>query len=68
MPTYPRDFRVNQGLKQRQLDYASDLAALKEARGLFLPDFSLNARYTVAEGGRTIVFPVGDLLNPVYIP
>ena len=56
----------NRGLKQKQLDYASNLAALKEARGLFLPDISLNARYTVAEGGRMIEFPVGDLLNPVY--
>jgi outer membrane protein TolC len=56
----------NKGLKQKQLDYAVDLASLKEAKGLFLPDLSLNARYTVARGGRTIGFPVGDLLNPVY--
>ncbi len=56
----------NQALKQRQLDYAAQLSALKEARGLFFPDVSLNARYTVAEGGRKIEFPVGDLLNPVY--
>ena len=56
----------NQGLKQKQLDYASNLSALKEAKGLFFPDLSLNARYTVADGGRTIVFPVGDMLNPVY--
>jgi len=56
----------NKGLKQKQLDYASDLMALKEAKGLFLPDVSLNARYTVAQGGRMIEFPVGDLLNPVY--
>lgn len=56
----------NQGLKQKQLDYSADLAALKEARGLFFPDLSFNARYTVAEGGRTIIFPVGDLMNPVY--
>lgn len=56
----------NKGLKQKQLDYAVDLAALKEAKGLFLPDLSLNARYTVARGGRTIDFPVGDLMNPVY--
>jgi len=56
----------NKGLIQKQLDYASDLAALKEARGLFMPDISLNARYTVAQGGRIIEFPVGDLLNPVY--
>jgi outer membrane protein len=56
----------NKSLKQKQLDYAVDLAALKEARGMFLPDLSLNARYTVARGGRIIEFPVGDLLNPVY--
>ncbi|MEA3463232.1 MAG: TolC family protein [Bacteroidota bacterium] len=56
----------NQGLKQKQLDYAVNLAALKEAKGLFFPDISFNARYTLAEGGRMIEFPVGDLLNPVY--
>lgn len=58
--------RSNQGLKQKQLDYSANLSALKEAKGLFLPDLSLNARFTVASGGRTIEFPVGDLLNPVY--
>lgn len=56
----------NLGLKQKQLDYSSNLSVLKEAKGLFLPDLSLNARYTVAAGGRTIDFPVGDMLNPVY--
>jgi outer membrane protein TolC len=56
----------NQALKQKQLDYANSLSALKEARGLFMPDVSFNARYTIARGGRTIEFPVGDLLNPVY--
>jgi len=58
--------QTNQALKQRQLDYAAQLSALKEAKGLFFPGVSLNARYTVAEGGRQIEFPVGDLLNPVY--
>lgn len=56
----------NQSLKQKQLDYASSLSALKGSRGLFLPEVSVNARYTIARGGRTIEFPVGDLLNPVY--
>jgi len=56
----------NKGLKQKQLDYASDLSALKEAKGMFFPDISMNARYTVAKGGRIIEFPVGDMLNPVY--
>jgi outer membrane protein len=57
---------ANLALKQRQLDYAMSVAALREARGLFFPEISLNARYTVADGGRVIEFPVGDLLNPVY--
>ena len=56
----------NRALKQRQLDYAAQLSALKEAKGLFFPGLSLNARYTVAEGGRQIDFPVGDMMNPVY--
>ncbi len=33
---------------------------------MFFPDISLNARYTAAEGGRIIDFPVGTMLNPVY--
>ncbi len=45
---------------------AQRLAALDQARALYLPSLDLNARYTRANGGRTIDFPVGDLLNPVY--
>ena len=56
----------NEGLRQTQLDYAAELSALKEAKGLFFPEISVNARYTVADGGRIISFPIGDLLNPVY--
>lgn len=56
----------NSALKQRQLDYTKSLLALKEAKGLFFPEVSVNARYTLADGGRVISFPVGDLLNPVY--
>jgi len=58
--------QTNHALKQKQLDHARSLSVLKEARGLFMPDVSLNARFTVAQGGRAIEFPVGDLLNPVY--
>src|SRR6202451_3043960 len=45
---------------------AQRLAALDQARALYLPSLDLTARYTRANGGRTIDFPVGDLLNPVY--
>jgi outer membrane protein len=56
----------NLSLKQKQSGYQKSIAALKEARGLFYPDISFNARYTASEGGRVIDFPIGDLLNPVY--
>jgi outer membrane protein TolC len=56
----------NLALKQKQSDYEKSIEALREARGLFYPGISFNARYTVSEGGRVIDFPVGDLLNPVY--
>lgn len=42
------------------------LAALDQARARYLPVLDFAARYSVADGGRTIEFPVGDLLNPVY--
>ena len=45
---------------------AQRLAALEQARALYLPSLDFNARYTRANGGRAIDFPVGDLLNPVY--
>ena len=45
---------------------AQRLAALDQARAQYLPSLDLSARYTRADGGRTIDFPVGDLLNPVY--
>lgn len=53
-------------LKQKEFSLQKSLAALGEARGYFLPSLDINARYTRADGGRTIEFPVGDLLNPVY--
>jgi len=33
---------------------------------LFFPSVEFNANYTLANGGRSILFPVGDLLNPIY--
>jgi outer membrane protein len=45
---------------------AQRLAALDQARALYLPSLDLSARYSRGSGGRTIDFPVGDLLNPVY--
>ncbi len=57
----------NLALRQKESDYQLSLEALKESKGLFYPDISVQARYTLSEGGRVIEFPVGDLLNPVYL-
>ncbi|MEZ4688307.1 MAG: TolC family protein, partial [Bacteroidia bacterium] len=56
----------NLQLQQKQLEVEKSLAALEEARGMFYPQLSFQASYTLAGGGRSIAFPVGDLLNPVY--
>lgn len=56
----------NLALQRKELDLEKSLKALKEANGLFFPSVGLEAQYTVANGGRSIELPIGDLLNPVY--
>lgn len=56
----------NLALKQQDLTLEQSLQALREARGLFLPSISLEARYSRAGGGRDFTVPVGDLINPVH--
>jgi len=56
----------NLSLKQKQSSYKKSIQVLKEAKGMFLPNLSLNARYSLADGGRIIEFPVGDMMNSVY--
>lgn len=58
--------KSNLTLQQRAFDLKKQQERLNQARALFLPQLSLDASYTRADGGRTIDFPVGDLLNPVY--
>ncbi|HQU73575.1 MAG TPA: TolC family protein [Calditrichia bacterium] len=56
----------NLTLIQENLAVQKARAEKSKAAGLFLPDVSFQANYTWADGGRTIGFPIGDLLNPVY--
>jgi outer membrane protein TolC len=56
----------NQQVQQRILDFDKSVLALSEARSLFLPRVNFEADYFLAGGGRTVDFPAGDLLNPVY--
>jgi outer membrane protein len=55
----------NLALQQQNMAFEQSLQALREARGLYLPSISLEARYTRAGGGRDFTVPVGDLVNPI---
>lgn len=57
---------TNLGLASVEASADQRLAVLDQVRAQFLPTIDLQLRYTEADGGREIVFPVGDLLNPVY--
>lgn len=58
--------RTNLGLQTEDLEVEKATQALAEARARFFPELSMQARYTRAEGGRVLEFPIGDALNPVY--
>jgi outer membrane protein TolC len=56
----------NLALQGQALEVQRAEAALDAARARFLPELSLQARYTRADGGREIDLPTGSLLNPAY--
>lgn len=57
---------ANLELQGSSLAVRQRLAALAQARARYLPAIDFAARYSVADGGRTIDIPVGDLVNPIY--
>lgn len=56
----------NQSIKQQTFMLEKNIYALQEAKSMFLPNVSFLTTYTKADGGRTIDFPTGDLLNGAY--
>jgi len=58
--------KSNLGLRAQSLEVERAEAALDAARARYFPEAALAARYTRAEGGRTIELPLGDALNPAY--
>lgn len=56
----------NQSIQRQELGLEKNLFALKEAKSLFYPKVTFLADYFLADGGRTVDFPAGDLLNSVY--
>lgn len=57
---------ANQGALAERAVVARRLAELDRARARYRPSLDFQTRYTRADGGRAIEFPLGDLLNPVY--
>ena len=53
-------------LQEKKVTFDKSLVSLKEAKSLFLPTTWLEGQYSLAQGGRSIDIPVGDLVNPVY--
>jgi len=58
--------KSNLQLQQEELNYQRRVEDLEIARALFMPQLGVNASYSLANGGRKISIPIGDLLNPVY--
>jgi outer membrane protein len=56
----------NLALHQRNFDLQKAQLDLRRARSLFFPQATASSEYTLADGGRSIGIPVGDLLNSVY--
>ena len=56
----------NESIHQQNFQLQKSMYALKEATGLFFPNLSLQASYVDDKGGRSIDFPIGDIMNPVY--
>jgi|GEM_PF-49409 len=56
----------NLALHQRNFDLDRSRLDLKRARSLFYPQAGFSSQYTLANGGRSIDIPIGDLLNGAY--
>jgi outer membrane protein TolC len=56
----------NLSVLKSELDIERSRSLLAQARASAKPSVEFNASYLLAAGGRSLDFPVGDLLNPVY--
>jgi outer membrane protein TolC len=53
-------------LQEKNISLESALNALKTANSLFFPSVDFKGDFQSGDGGRSISFPIGDMLNPVY--
>ena len=56
----------NLSLRAADIDVSIQSSAIDQAKKLWAPKVDFNGSYLLATGGRTIVFPIGDLFNPTY--
>ena len=59
-------FQENIVIKQKSITAEKALLTLQSAQSLYQPTLAFQGGYQSGEGGRSISFPVGDMLNPVY--
>ena len=55
----------NGSIKEQQAWVNEKKAGVAVAKKLWSPEISFGGNYTLAAGGRSIGFPIGDLLNPI---
>lgn len=58
---------ANLGLQQQNLEVQKAQEAVRQSKSVGLPKLTFEANYTLAGGGRTLDFPIGDLLDPLYL-
>ncbi len=61
-----RAIASNLSFKSINLKEARQASKVDQAKKLWQPNIDLNATYLLAEGGRQLLFPIGDLFNPAY--
>ena len=53
-------------VQQKNISLDKAMLSLKIANGMFAPSVSMLGNFTSGDGGRSINFPIGDIMNPVY--
>lgn len=56
----------NLSIQSEVLKKDKQYSKVEQAKKLWKPSIDLSASYLFAEGGRELLFPLGDLFNPVY--
>jgi outer membrane protein len=57
-------FNENLQIRNAQLGKNKQFSKIAQAQALWNPKLDFNASYLLAQGGRNLIFPIGDLFNP----